>query len=141
MATRSRAETIQRASWPAIARQLATNAKRTTTLRRFFGEFKVDDLVFTYIGNGNPYPNDPNLRKAEHQLFRDWARKEKVTILAEASERTEDVVILILDMGDTITECKRFGEVFSTYTGLAASAQAFRLARQMNDSTCEMVVG
>lgn len=132
---KNRADTIRQANWLDVAQQLATEAKRTTMLRRFFGEFKADDSVFVYIGNGNPYSSEPNLRKAEHQLFREWCEKEKITVLTETSERVEDIVIIILDLGDSVADCKRFVQVFSKYTGIAASSQAFELARQLNDFT------
>lgn len=141
MSIYSRRATIQMASWPDIARQLAKNAHRTTTLRRFFGECKADDFVFTYIGNGNPYSNEPSLREAEHQLFREWCQQEKVTILAEVREETDHIVIIILDLSDTVADCKRFGDVFTKYTSLAASPQAFQLATELGHAAHKVTIG
>lgn len=137
MTTISRAKT-RRANWSDIAQKLASDAHRTTTLRRFFGECKVDDFVFAYIGNGNPYANEPNLREAEHQLFREWCKQEKVTILAEASDTTGYTTIIVLDLSDSEADCKRFGEVFNKYCSFAASPQALQLAKQKDKTSHEV---
>lgn len=126
---------VRRADWVRYARRVARCVFTSRSdSHRFIDAVGVDGQTFAYIANNQPYADQPDLRKAEHALFREWAAAEGVRVLAEETyPRTGDdagfTSILVLDIDPLEAAGKvLLGRTIEHYNELAGSEAAKRRA-------------